>query len=378
MIQGIIEETRDNMNTTGKVKYNYEYKRKIRAGFIGCGGHSYRNILPAFQYAPIELAAVCDLDVKKAATFARMFGAESFYSDYHKMIKHEDIDAVFVVTDYDEKHEPKYPKIAIDIMKAGCHAWIEKPPAASVSQILEMMKVEKKTGKFTMVGFKKMFFPAIQELKRIMSKKEFGKAGSIYLKYPQSLPPDGRRDDAKAMQWFLDHIVHPASTMQFLMGPVETVYFQRSMTGDAAVTIKFVSGAAGVLHLSAGRSGTAPLERVEVIGEGANAIVENGVKLTYYKPGNRGEGGYSHGSSYIGKMNDAPICWEPEFSLGETSNKAIFMLGYVGEILEFCDCVLKNKKPYISGLSDALEIMKFYEAFKNPSGKTIDINKRKR
>jgi predicted dehydrogenase len=361
------------MNTTGKVKYNYDYKRKIRAGFIGCGGHSYRNILPAFQYAPIELVAVCDLDIKKAGTFARMFGADSFYSDYNQMFKREQLDAVFVVTNYDEKHEPKYPKIAMDIMRVGCHAWIEKPPAASVSQILDMMKVEKKTGKFTMVGFKKMFFPSIQELKRIMSKKEFGKAGSIYIKYPQSLPPDGKRNDAKAMQWFLDHIVHPASIMQYLMGPMESAFFQRSTTGDAVVAIKLTSGAVGTLHLSAGRSATAPLERVEVIGEGANAVVENGVKLTYYRSGARGIGGYSHGSSYIGNLNQAPICWEPEFSLGEISNKAIFLLGYVGEILEFCDCVLKNKKPIISGLADALEIMKFYEAFKNPSGKTVNI-----
>jgi len=361
------------MNTTGKIKYNYDYKRKIRAGFIGCGGHSYRNILPAFQYTPVELIATCDLDVKKAATFARLFGAESFYSDYHKMLKNEYLDAVFVVTDYDDKNEPRYPKIAKEIMMAGCHAWIEKPPAASAKQILEMMKVEKKTGKFTMVGFKKMFFPAIQELKHIMSRKEFGKAGSIYLKYPQSLPPDNKRTDAKAMQWFLDHIVHPASIMQFLMGPLESVYFQRGTTGDAAVTMKFVSGATGVLHLSAGRSYTGPLERVEVVGERANVVVENGIKLTYYRPGDRGAGGYSHGSSYIGKINEAPICWEPEFSLGETSNKAIFLLGYVGEILEFCDCVLKNKKPEICALSDALEIMKFYEAFKNPSGKVIKI-----
>ena len=348
------------MAVGGRIRYNAEYGRKLRAGFIGCGGHSYRNIFPTFQYAPIDLVAVCDIDAKKAATFASTFGAEMFYTDYRKMLANEDLDAVFVVTDYDENFEPRFPQIAMDIMKAGCHAWIEKPPASSTEQIRKMMAVEKQTGKFTMVGFKKMFFPAIVELKRIMSRKEFGKAGSISVRYPQSLPPPQKRKDRKEMVWFLDHIVHPASIMQYLMGPVESVFFQScGRNGDSVSTIRFASGAVGALHLAAGQSGTSPLERVEVVGQGANAVVENGVKLTYYRPGKRGPGGYSRGSSYIGKPADAPLCWEPEFSLGELCNQAIFLLGYVGEVLEFCDCVLKKRKPEAAGLSDALEIMKF-------------------
>ena len=32
-----------------QVTYNYEYDRKLTAGFIGCGGHAYRNVYPVFQ-----------------------------------------------------------------------------------------------------------------------------------------------------------------------------------------------------------------------------------------------------------------------------------------------------------------------------------------
>ena len=363
------------MKSGGKIRYNSEYRKKVRAGFIGCGGHSYRNIYPAFKYTPVELIAVCDLNAKKAANFASMFGAEMFYTDYRKMLSNEDLDAVFVVTNYDENSKPRFPKIAMDIMRAGCHAWIEKPPASSSSEIRRMMDVEKTTGMFTMVGFKKMFFPSIQELKRIMSRKEFGRAGSISLRYPQGLPAYEKRKDASAMVGFLDHLVHPGSIMQYLMGPVESVFFQRcGGNGDSVSTIRFVNGAVGTLHFTAGQSRTGPLERVEVVGENANVVVENGVKLTYCRPGKRGAGGYAHGSSYIGSMSDAPVCWEPEFSLGGTSNKALFMLGYVGEVLEFCECVLKKKKPEIAGLDDALEIMKFYEAFKKPEGTLVTIN----
>ena len=35
---------------------------EIRAGFIGCGSHAFRNLYPVFQFAPVKLEAVCDLD----------------------------------------------------------------------------------------------------------------------------------------------------------------------------------------------------------------------------------------------------------------------------------------------------------------------------
>jgi hypothetical protein len=82
---------------------------RIRAGFIGCGSHSFRNIYPALQFAPIELVATCDLDERKAAAFARQFGAETCFSDHRRMLDEADLDAVLIVTNYDERGRPRYP-----------------------------------------------------------------------------------------------------------------------------------------------------------------------------------------------------------------------------------------------------------------------------
>jgi hypothetical protein len=35
----------------GRVTYSFEYKRRLRVGFAGCGGHSWRNVYPVFQPA---------------------------------------------------------------------------------------------------------------------------------------------------------------------------------------------------------------------------------------------------------------------------------------------------------------------------------------
>src|SRR5512140_2558542 len=93
--------------------------RHIRAGFIGCGSHAFRNVYPTFQFAPVNLIATCDLDADKAASFARQFGAERSYTDHRKMIESEKLDAVFIVTNYDENGRPRYVKLATDCVRAG-------------------------------------------------------------------------------------------------------------------------------------------------------------------------------------------------------------------------------------------------------------------
>ena len=356
------------------VKYNFEYEQRIKAGFIGCGGHSFRNIYPTFQYAPIELTAICDINKKRADTYKSMFGAKTAYDNHIEMLEKESLDAVFVVTNYDNAI-PRYPKLAIDIMNAGCHAWIEKPPASSVKEVRDMMEVSQKTGKFVMVGFKKVFFTAISKAKEIVSSKEFGNPASIYVRYPQGIPEFGERENAGKMLGFLDHLGHPASILHYLMGKTKTIYFEREpFNGGTMAVLTFASGAVGCLHLCAGQSGTSPLERVEVIGSGCNVVVENGVKLTYYRRGERGPGGYGRSGSYIGKDETAPIYWEPEFSLGQLYNKGIFMLGYAPEIIYFAECVLTNNPPEKSNLETALEVTKLYEAYKNPEGKKLGVN----
>ena len=73
---------------------------EIRAGFVGCGSHSFRNIYPTFQFAPVKLIATCDLEIEKAEAFKTKFGAEKAYSDYHEMIDKKELDFVIVSTPF--------------------------------------------------------------------------------------------------------------------------------------------------------------------------------------------------------------------------------------------------------------------------------------
>jgi predicted dehydrogenase len=343
--------------------------------FIGCGGHSWRNVYPAFQYAPVDLVAVADLNEARAREYARQFGASAYYTDYCQMLDRERPEGVFVVTNYDESGRPRYPQIAMDAMRAGACVWIEKPPAADLDDVRAMQAVERETGRFVQVGYKKMFFPAIAKVKEIISRtEEFGRPAQIFVRYPQSLPPLDERSDGLRMRSFLDHFFHPASIVHYLMGPVAAVsYAWEPQNGGSISTLLFPTGAIGVMHLAAGQSGTSPLERVEVVGRGANVVVENGVRLIYYRRGTRGPGGYGRSSTFIGPDDAAPVIWEPEFSLGQLYNKNLFTLGYAPEVAYFAECVLAGRRPAYANLDDTLAMMRWYEAYRRPPGEVISI-----
>jgi predicted dehydrogenase len=125
-------------------------------------------------------------------------------------------------------------------------------------------------------------------------------------------------------------------------------------------------GAVGALHCTSGKSGTSPNERFEVIGQRASVVVDNLVKLTYYRPGKRGrpEEGYGRTLEFFGPDTQAPIPWEPEFNLGQLYNTTAFLQGYVPELYRFVECVWQGRQPAHAGLRDALHLTHLYEAFR--------------
>jgi predicted dehydrogenase len=357
-----------------RITYSQEYDRRLRLAAIGCGGHAVRNIFPTLPFAPAELVAVCDLDRTRAEATARLFGAPAAYTDHREMMAKERPEAVLIVTNYDAEGRPRYPALAADILRAGAHAWIEKPPAASVAEVDGMIDVSRETGRFVAVGFKKMFAPANVKAHDLTRRTEFGRIAAITARYPQALPPEGERSEMTRMTGFLDHIVHPYSALRLLGGPISSLYVERAeSTGGSMTLLRFANGAVGSLHLSAGQPGTMPLERTEILGDGGAAVVvDNNLRVTYYRPGGAPDGGYGRAGSFYETARDdtetAPLFWEPEFSLGQLYNKGLFLLGYAPEIRYFCECALGSRPPARGNLEDARELLQVFEAYRLPDG----------
>jgi len=341
---------------------------EIRAGFIGCGSHACRNLLPALAFAPVELVATCDLDADRAKQAAKRFGAERSYADYHEMLDAEELDAVFACTSYDDRGRPRYPQIAADCLRAGCHVWIEKPPAASCREIEAMQAAADKAGRHVVVGFKKMFAPANEKAKELAGLEGFGEVSLVTAQYPQAVPTgeqmkrylDG--EPVGAVVSFLDHLCHPVSLLVFLLGMPSTLFYRRSASGAAAVTFTYDSGAVASLALTAGAASNGGMERTMIVGTGGrHVVVENNVRLCLHRsPAHK----YGRSPDYFtGAPADVSAVWEPEFSLGQLYNKGLFLLGYYNEINEFARAILESRAPAKGTLEQAGQITRIFEAF---------------
>ncbi len=353
-------------------------ERRVRAGFVGCGSHSFRNIYPALQFAPVELVAVCDLDIAKARAFARQFGAGAACDDYRKLASRDDIEAVFVVTNYDERGRPRYPRIAADCLQAGKHVWMEKPPAATCAEIEQVQAVARTAGKNAMVGMKKMFFPANEKAKALTQEESFGSVSLASLQYPQYTPSaeqlrrylDGERV-AEAVG-FLDHLCHPVSLMLFLLGMPETLFYRRSESGAAAATFTFAGGAVATLLLTHGAGRDGGMERTMIVSDrGRHIVVDNNLTVSLHRSPK-----LAYGASpdyYAAPAEEASIVWQPEFSLGQLYNKALFLLGYCGEVNEFARSILEGRAPAKGTLEQAWQATRIFEGFAQGPGRPIDL-----
>ena len=352
---------------------------ELRAGLIGCGSHSFRNILPAFQFVPVNLVATCDAVPERARAFAAKFGARAAYADHREMLARECLDAVFIVTGYDARGRPSYPRLAEDCLQAGAHAWIEKPPAASSRELETLQAAAAASGRHVMVGLKKMFVPANQHARALSQNAEFGRISLVTLQYPQHLPTREELlryvkegENVEAAVSFLDHLCHPAALLIYLLGMPRTLYYDRSATGAGIATFTFASGSVASLAFTYGASFNGGMERTMIVSErGSHILVDNNIRVSYHRNPVSGYGDVP--SFFCGTGEQSTAVWEPEFSLGQLYNKGLFLLGYYGEIKEFADAVLEGRSPADGNLEQAWQVTRLFEAFAEGPGRSISL-----
>jgi len=359
------------------VLYNINAERRIRVGAIGCGWHPYMNLLPSFRYAPIDLVATCDIDLKRAQETARIFGGERAYADYHEMLEKErDLDAVVIVTNYHPDGRPRYPEIASAALEAGKHVWMEKPPGHSLADVHALKALSAKTGKYVQVGVKKGFYPSIDRMREISRREEFGGLVSLYATYPLRVPAPDKRNDLVAMRSLLDVLWHPAGAIHHVAGDAEYLTYRAAANGGGVAMFKFVNGAVGVLHMTGGEPQGVPsitMEWMEVVGANQSLMLDNNVRLNWYRKPTPPPGGYQRAVTFIGDDEGAARYWEPEMSRGTVYNSNHMLSGYALELNHFAHAVLTNTPPTKGDLEQCEEIMAWFEAFSGPEGERINI-----
>lgn len=325
---------------------------RLRIAFVGCGTHAGIAIYPSLRYAPIELAAVCDLVEERARANADIFGAGAVYTDYRTMLDRESVDAVFVVGPPDLHRE-----VALEALDRGLHVFMEKPPAEDLAGARAILERSRATGRHVMVGFMKRFALAYGKAKELMSDPGFGKPTHINAKYCHW--------QCRDLHWHLIYMsVHMLDLVRFFMGDMERVHAEKCVAGGQhafALAVKFKNGASGLVGLTAMEPRVQ--ERVTLSGEGQMVEVDNLVDLRVFGREQRGIGL---------EFEPEDRFWRPDFAIPHLQQNSLFLQGYAGEVQHFAESILAGREP-TSNIHDGYKAMQLVEILSSTDGETVPI-----
>jgi predicted dehydrogenase len=121
-------------------------ERKVRIGFIGCGGIAQQHMNALKTIPEAELVAFCDIDIERASTAAKQHGGKAF-DNAEVMIKEVELDAVWIGL-------PPYAHgIELKLVEAGIPFFVEKPVGLDIGLIKEIASAVEEKGLMTSVGY---------------------------------------------------------------------------------------------------------------------------------------------------------------------------------------------------------------------------------
>ncbi|WP_419647413.1 Gfo/Idh/MocA family protein [Victivallis vadensis] len=142
-------------------------------GISGWGRIHYEDLLRRRERGDIRICAATVINQAEEAekcAFLQSIGCRIF--DSHQAMLSEfggKLDLCFIPTGID-LHAP----MAIEAMRAGANAFIEKPAAAVIEDIAAMQAVERETGKHVWVGFQIACQPEVRRMRALCHSPEFG------------------------------------------------------------------------------------------------------------------------------------------------------------------------------------------------------------
>ena len=228
----------------------------IGAGLIGRFHARGVHGLTKLGLVDARYVAVCDRQLERAETFARIADLDLATDDPEELIASPNVNTIYICTPTAEHNE-----LVLRAAAAGKHVFCEKPLARTLAGAQEMYNAVHSAGVRHQVGLILRHSPVFTVLKELISDPALGRLMTIVFRDDQAFPVQGhyasdwRGDVAIAGGGTLiEHSIHDLDLLTWLAGDVESLQAQtRNYAGRegiedlASVTLNFASGATAQL-----------------------------------------------------------------------------------------------------------------------------------
>ncbi len=144
--------------------------KPLGVAIIGCGGISLQNHLPGLALCPdVRVTALCDNNPANLETARTQTGVNVTSTDYHEIVKRDDVHAVIIATP-----NITHPLIAHAAIAAGKHVMSEKPLALNYPDAKAMAVAADQAGVRHMTAFTYRFVPSMRYLSHLITRGDLG------------------------------------------------------------------------------------------------------------------------------------------------------------------------------------------------------------
>jgi len=143
---------------------------KVRVGMIGCGQIAQHHMRTYAQMSEnVQLVACCDLNKATAKKSSAEFKIPNVYTDFRKMLKRDDLDAIDVCL-HNNFHRPATEAA----LQSGKHVYCEKPMAGTYVDAAAMLKTARKCKKKLSIQLSTLFANETRAARELIKAGELG------------------------------------------------------------------------------------------------------------------------------------------------------------------------------------------------------------
>jgi UDP-N-acetylglucosamine 3-dehydrogenase len=221
---------------------------RARYGVIGLGWFGEKHCEALSGIPNAELYALCTRTKSRLEGLAKQFGVRHAYTDYNEMLANPELEAVSVVTMWDQHAAP-----TLAALKAGKHVFLEKPMASTVEDCRKIVRAANSAKGSFMVGHICRFNPRYAAAKAEIAAGKIGRIISLYAR--RNIPAWVTTDILNKIGPIIGDGVHDTDLMLWYTGAkvvsayAQTVDVRGKKYPDLGWTMyRFDSGATGVLE----------------------------------------------------------------------------------------------------------------------------------
>ena len=150
---------------------------RLQVAGVGVGGKGQSNLSNIYKGGKADIAFLCDVDDRRAATSVRNFPQAKYYKDYRQMLDKEarNIDAVVVSTP-DHNHAI----VAMAAMQLGKHVYVEKPLTHDIYEARKLTEAALRYKVVTQMGNQGSSGDGVRQLQDWMDAGVIGKVKTVY------------------------------------------------------------------------------------------------------------------------------------------------------------------------------------------------------